>query len=95
MYVRVGSFGKPTTTHHPPSGPSPQLPLVAALLDSNHRPGVTLPSHVEQIIAARIAAARARIEANKRRRASMAAARQRGLAARHAAKLRNQNKEQP
>lgn len=38
-----------------------------------------------------VAEARRRIEANKRRRAALAAARQRGLALRHAAKLRNLN----
>ncbi|MFJ8081993.1 hypothetical protein ACIQ6Y_15415 [Streptomyces sp. NPDC096205] len=41
------------------------------------------------IVAEKIAAARARAEAAKRRRAALAAARQRGLAHRHAAKLRN------
>ncbi|MFI6468735.1 hypothetical protein ACIBL5_00480 [Streptomyces sp. NPDC050516] len=51
-----------------------------------------MPSHVEQILAARIAAARARIEANKQRRAELAAARQRGLTARNAAKLNRQRK---
>lgn len=45
--------------------------------------------NVNDIVAERIAAARARIEATKRRRAALAAARQRGLAHRHAAKLRN------
>jgi hypothetical protein len=46
--------------------------------------------NVDDIVAEKIAAARARAEANKRRRAALAAARQRGLAHRHAAKLRNQ-----
>jgi hypothetical protein len=45
---------------------------------------------VNDIVAAKVEAARARAEANKRRRAALAAARQRGLALRHAAKLRNQ-----
>lgn len=45
--------------------------------------------NVDDIVAERIAEARRRIEANKRRRAALAAARQRGLAFRHAAKLRN------
>jgi hypothetical protein len=45
--------------------------------------------NVDDVVAAKIAAARARIEATKRRRAALAAARQRGLAHRHAAKLRN------
>ncbi|MFJ8309818.1 MULTISPECIES: hypothetical protein [unclassified Streptomyces] len=45
--------------------------------------------NVDDIVAARIAAARARIEAAKLRRVALAAARQRGLAHRHAAKLRN------
>ncbi|MDX3578662.1 hypothetical protein [Streptomyces sp. FL07-04A] len=45
-------------------------------------------SHVEQQVAARIAAAKRRAEAEKRRRAELAAARAAGLARRHAAKLR-------
>ncbi|WP_097867438.1 hypothetical protein [Streptomyces sp. rh34] len=45
-------------------------------------------SAVEQAVQARIEAARIRIAAAKRRRAELSAARQRGLAARHAAKLR-------
>jgi len=47
--------------------------------------------NVDDLVAERIAAARARIEANKRRRLALAAARKRGLALRHAAKLRNLN----
>ncbi|MEV7240428.1 hypothetical protein AB0N92_04080 [Streptomyces sp. NPDC093248] len=43
--------------------------------------------NVDDIVAQKIAAARARAEAAKRRRAVFAAARQRGLAARHAQKL--------
>lgn len=46
--------------------------------------------NVDDIVAEKIAAARARAEAAKRRRATLAAARQRGLGFRHAAKLRNQ-----
>jgi uncharacterized protein YqfA (UPF0365 family) len=46
--------------------------------------------NVDDIVAEKIAAARARIEATKRRRAALNAARQRGLAHRHAARLRNQ-----
>lgn len=46
--------------------------------------------NVDDIVAEKIAAARARAEATKRRRAALAANRQRGLAIRHAAKLRNQ-----
>jgi hypothetical protein len=46
--------------------------------------------NVDDIVAEKIAAARARAEANKRRRAALAAARQRGLAHRHAQRLRNQ-----
>ncbi|MFC8201306.1 hypothetical protein ACFUTV_38805 [Streptomyces sp. NPDC057298] len=46
--------------------------------------------NVDDVVAEKIAAARARAEAAKRRRAALNAARQRGLAARHAAKLRNQ-----
>ncbi|MFI0964649.1 hypothetical protein ACH4S8_25115 [Streptomyces sp. NPDC021080] len=46
-------------------------------------------SHVEQQVQARIAAARARIQAAKERRDSLAQARKRGLAHRHARKLRN------
>lgn len=45
--------------------------------------------NVDDVIAEKIAAARARAEAAKRRRAAFKAARQRGLAARHAQKLRN------
>ncbi|GGV13795.1 hypothetical protein [Streptomyces spectabilis] len=46
--------------------------------------------NVDDVIAERIAAARRRIEAAKKRRAALNASRQRGLAIRHAAKLRNQ-----
>lgn len=46
-------------------------------------------SHVEAQIKARIAAARRRTEDMRRQRAELAAARRRGLAARHAQKLRN------
>lgn len=45
--------------------------------------------NVDDVVAEKIAAAKARAEAAKRRRAAFAAARQRGLAARHAQKLRN------
>jgi hypothetical protein len=45
-------------------------------------------SHVEEQIAARIAAAKRKVEQEKQRRAELAAARQAGLARRHAAKLR-------
>lgn len=45
--------------------------------------------NVDDIVAAKVEAARARIEVAKRRRTALAAARQRGLAHRHAAKLRN------
>lgn len=45
--------------------------------------------NVNDIVAAKIEAARIRAENAKRRRAALAAARQRGLAARHAQKLRN------
>ncbi|MGW0713729.1 hypothetical protein ACWD3K_03085 [Streptomyces sp. NPDC002778] len=47
-------------------------------------------SHVEQQVQARIAAARIRVQAAKKRRDDLAAARRRGLARRHAQKLRNQ-----
>ncbi|MFE5217497.1 MULTISPECIES: hypothetical protein [unclassified Streptomyces] len=43
--------------------------------------------NVDDVVAEKIAAARARAEAAKRRRAAFTAARQRGLAARHAQKL--------
>lgn len=43
--------------------------------------------NVDDIVAERIEAARARIEAARRRRTALAAARQRGLAHRHAQKL--------
>ncbi|WP_327319282.1 hypothetical protein [Streptomyces sp. NBC_01235] len=46
-----------------------------------------MSSHVEQAVAARIAAARRKAEAERKRRAEFAAARQAGLAKRHAAKL--------
>jgi hypothetical protein len=46
--------------------------------------------NVDDVVAEKITAARAKAEANKRRRAALAANRQRGLALRHAAKLRNQ-----
>jgi hypothetical protein len=46
-------------------------------------------SHVEQQIQQQIAAARVRIQAAKQRRDDLAAARKRGLAHRHARKLRN------
>lgn len=45
--------------------------------------------NVDDIVAEHIAAARIRIAAAKRRRDELAAARRRGLAARHAQKLRN------
>lgn len=48
--------------------------------------------NVDDLVQERIAAARARIEANRRRRAALNAARQRGLAIRHAQKLRNLNR---
>jgi hypothetical protein len=48
-----------------------------------------MTSHVEQQIAARIAAARIKVQAAKERRDDLAAARRRGLAARHANKLRH------
>ncbi|MFF4166902.1 hypothetical protein [Streptomyces sp. NPDC001741] len=44
--------------------------------------------NVDDVVAARIEAARVRIQAAKRRREELSAARARGLAARHAAKLR-------
>jgi hypothetical protein len=47
-------------------------------------------SHVEQQIQARIAAAKIRVQAAKQRRDELTAARRRGLAARHANKLRRQ-----
>ncbi|MGW7598151.1 hypothetical protein [Streptomyces antimycoticus] len=51
--------------------------------------------NVDDVIAERIAAARRRAEAAKQRRATLAAARQRGLAQRHATKLRNQASARP
>ncbi|MFE6194127.1 hypothetical protein [Streptomyces sp. NPDC057838] len=50
-----------------------------------------MTSHVEEQIQARIAAARAKAEADKRRRQELAEARQHGLAARHAQKLQRQD----
>ncbi|MGW1363511.1 hypothetical protein ACWCQP_39605 [Streptomyces chartreusis] len=55
-------------------------------------------SAVEQAVQARIAAARIRVQAAKQRRDDLTAARRRGLARRHAQKLRNQatrRQEQP
>lgn len=52
-------------------------------------------SHVEQAVAARIAAAKAKIQAAKQRREDLAQARRRGLARRHAQKLRNQANRAP
>lgn len=46
-------------------------------------------SHVEQAVAARIAAAKRKAEQEKQRRAELAEARKRGLAYRHAQRLRN------
>ncbi|WP_405492984.1 hypothetical protein [Streptomyces sp. NBC_00096] len=46
--------------------------------------------NVDDIVAAKIAAARYRIQAATRRRAELAEARRHGIAARHAAKLRRQ-----
>jgi hypothetical protein len=48
--------------------------------------------NVDDVVAEQIAAARARTAAAKARRAALNAARQRGLAQRHAAKLRNLNR---
>jgi hypothetical protein len=45
--------------------------------------------NVNDVVAARIAAARIRIAASRKRRERQQAARDKGLAARHAAKLRN------
>ena len=45
--------------------------------------------NVDDVVAEKIAAARRRAEEAKRRRAALAASRKRGLAIRHAAKLRN------
>lgn len=47
---------------------------------------------VNDIVAEQVAAARVRIQAAKRRREELSAARRRGLAARHAQKLRNLNR---
>ena len=47
--------------------------------------------NVDDVVAAHIEAARVRIQAAKRRREELSAARARGLAARHAAKLRRLN----
>ncbi|WP_338907078.1 hypothetical protein [Streptomyces nigra] len=55
-------------------------------------------SAVEQAVQARIAAARIRVQAAAKRREDLAQARRRGLARRHAQKLRNQatrRQEQP
>ncbi|MEU8752025.1 hypothetical protein AB0C88_16180 [Streptomyces chartreusis] len=52
-------------------------------------------SHVEQQIAARIAAARVKVQAAQQRRDELSAARRRGLAARHANKLRRLAEQRP
>lgn len=46
--------------------------------------------NVDDVVAEKIAAAARRAEENKRRRAALAANRKRGLAHRHAQRLRNQ-----
>lgn len=51
--------------------------------------------NVDDVVAARIAAARMRIEATKKRRLAQQAARAKGLAQRHAAKLRAQAARRP
>lgn len=51
--------------------------------------------NVDDLVAERIAAARVRIQAAKRRRGELSAARRRGLAARQAAKLRNLATDRP
>lgn len=48
-----------------------------------------MASHVEQAVAARVAAARARIAQQRAEREAFAANRRRGLTARHSAKLRH------
>ncbi|MDK1344173.1 hypothetical protein QNO09_12840 [Streptomyces sp. 378] len=50
-----------------------------------------MSSHVEEQVRARIAAVRAKAEADRRRRQELAEARQHGLAARHAQKLQRQD----
>jgi hypothetical protein len=52
-----------------------------------------MTSYVDQAVAARIAAAKARAEEKKRRREELAEARRHGLEARHAAKMRRWNKD--
>lgn len=51
--------------------------------------------NVDGLVAERISAARVRIQSAKRRRDELSAARRRGLAARHAAKLRNLATDRP
>ena len=51
--------------------------------------------NVDDVVAEKIAAARRRAEEAKRRRAALAAARKRGLAIRHAAKLRRLAEDKP
>lgn len=53
-----------------------------------------MSSHVEQAVAARIAAAKRKDEQRKRRREELAERRKYGLQARHAAKMRRWNKDQ-
>ncbi|MFD5425238.1 hypothetical protein [Streptomyces sp. NPDC127084] len=47
--------------------------------------------NVDDVVAEKIAAARARVEGERRQRAALPAARKRGLAIRHATKLREAN----
>ncbi|MFC7973902.1 hypothetical protein ACFUT3_01380 [Streptomyces cinereoruber] len=51
-------------------------------------------SHVEQAVAARIAAAKVKAEQRKRHREELAERRKYGLQARHAAKMRRWNRDQ-
>lgn len=54
----------------------------------SHPSGATVPSHVEQAVAARIAAARVKRAKRRQQRAGLAEARAHGLQVRHAAKMR-------
>ncbi|WP_406306278.1 hypothetical protein OHA61_34195 [Streptomyces sp. NBC_00885] len=54
-----------------------------------------MTSYVEQAVAARIAAVKAKAAEQRRRREELAEARAHGLEARHAAKIRRWEREQP
>ncbi len=99
MCVRVESFGKPTTTHHPPPGnrasPHPQAPpQMLNPTHLSHPPEQHMSSHVDEQIQARIAAEAQKRARRRRQRAELDEARQYGLQARHTAKLARWQKDE-